>query len=607
MYQRKDKKVTYERVYLVIFVSVVIIGAGVYGFMMTLLGNMKNEFDHFFNGFDVESRLFAEADINYTFLEQRANEIEQLIDMYHMPYNMTGEGWDYYAPVAASWNYNSSTMFWNNTQLLETFDPLDALSPYNNESIHTYSGDRAHTALYEGVYCMGEAFRYAVAKRNGDTGNMTAAEDKIYRIVKAYELLSYISNSSAFVRYAIPNTTLAYEKFPGHWNPAPYNGTTYNSNNDHYIVEYRGYTWSLSRHLSRDVSIGIMLGLSMSYALCDNATIREIAGRIIDRTVQYFYDCNWRIVDTDGVTHTSGDFIGARPLIEGGSILTFLQMGKMVNPEKWGPVYAHYAYDRGLAFNIGRTMRFGFDLATKIFSGYYGCNFLFNNAPTLLFLETDPVLREIYTRNWLNVLHDFTKLHRNANFDVVYLLCHAVVDRDNLHLAPTDIVLQDYDMEIWKTANIAKPTDKAYVENFMVRDIKDALMRYALVKYPNRDYYYATNPGTYPNVHQQLTVNGVTLPLTVYSNWTPVASPAQDLMNSVMGLIGEDFENPGLYTNSLPADMREAEDIMWQRNSFARGTTESLRSLSSPPGRYQAPMGPEYLSVYWIAKYLELF
>jgi len=608
MIQRKDKKFTWNRFYKAMLVILVLIFGGFVSFALNLLSNLRNEFDYFFDGFDVESSLIDENYINFTFLEQRALEFEELIGMYHIPFNMTGEGWDYYPPVSVCFNWaNSSWKYYNNTQLLAAFDPLDESDPHNNKSIMTYCGDKGHTALYEGVYCAGEAFRYAWAKRNNDIGNMSAAEDRILKIMKSYDLLSNVSDKSVFVRYAVPNTELAYQKFPGHWDPIPTPGEEYTPNNDHYIAEYRGYNWSLSRHLSRDVSIGIMMGLAMSYFLVDNASIRAIAGRVIDKSVEYWYNSNWRIIDTDGVTHTSGDFSSSRPMLEGGTILTFLQMGKMVNPTKWGPIYYHYVYDLGLITTIGRSMRIGVDLSPKIFDGYYGCNFVFNCAPSLILLEEDPVLREIYLRNWLNVIHDFTKLHRNANFDVVWLLCHSDMSPSNLYTTPT-VTLKNYDLDIWKKANIKDPDNLTYIEAFTIRDIKDCLVRYAIRRYPNRDYYWATKPGTFPNVHQQKIKGGVDegikgtyeVPYPDYDYWE-YTTESGDLINSILALFGRTPGEEQILNASLPVDMRKTEDIMWQRNPFTVGTTERL---TTTPGRFQAPMGPEYLSVYWIAKYL---
>ncbi|NVM27812.1 MAG: hypothetical protein HWN65_03130 [Candidatus Helarchaeota archaeon] len=569
----------------------IITGVGFYVWLDTTLKSAKNEFDLFFNGFDVESSLIDEAYINYTLLDLRAQQIEKLIGLYHIPFNMTGEGWDYYPPVGVRWSYTSAR-FYNNSELLATFDPSNESSPFNDRNNMTYSGDRGHTALYEGVYTAGEAFRYAWAKRNNETGNMTAALNRIWKLVKGYDLLSNVSSQSAFVRYAVPDTSLARQMFPGHWETE-----------DHDVVEYRGFNWSLSRHLSRDVSIGIMFGLSMVYALVNDSALRATVGRIIDKTVQYWYNCNWRLIDTDGTQHESGDFVGFRPYIDGTNILTFLQMGKMVNPDKWGPVYLHYVYDRGLVNTIGRSMKLGVDLTPKIYDGYYGCNFMYNNAPTLIWLETDPELRELYLRNWLNIIHDFTKFHRNANFDVVWLLCHTEI-QENLYDPPT-ITLHDYDLEIWSQSKyLNNPTDKDYIKNFTVRDIKDSLMRYAVRRYPNRDYYWATTPGTFPNQHQQeINLSGYIVPYPQYDYWEPTTELG-NLIVDVLSLFGREIKDEGILNNSLPVDMRKAEDIMWQRRSFTVATTERT---TNNPGTFQVPMGPEYLSVYWMAKYLELF
>jgi len=591
LYQKKASKFSWERAFKACIIILIVCGLGFYIWLDGTFRNAKNEFDLFFNGFDVESSLIDEAHINYTLLELRAQQIEQLIGLYHIPFNLTGEGWDYYPPISVSWSYTTAR-FYNNSQLLATFDPLNESSPYNDRNNLTYTGDRGHTALYEGVYTAGEAFRYAWAKRHNDTANMNAAITRIWKLVKGYDLLSNVTQQSAFIRYAIPDTPRARQLFPGFWETE-----------DHDVVEYREFNWSVSRHLSRDVSIGIMFALSMVYALVNDSALRATVGRIIDKSIQYWYDCNWRLIDTDGTQHESGDFIGFRPVVDGAIILSFLQIGKLVNPAKWGPIYYHYVYDRGLINTIGRSMRMGIDLSPKIFDGYYGCNFIYNNAPSLIFLETDPTLREIYIRNWLNVIHDFTKFHRNANFDVIWLLCHTAIQTD-LYATPT-ITLHDYDLDIWRDSKyLADPTNKTYIQNFCVRDIKDSLMRYAVRRYPNRNYYFSTTPGTFPNQHQQkINLSGYIVPYPNYTYWQATTALGS-LIQNVLSIFGREIEDPGILNNSLPVDMRKAEDIMWQRRSF---TVRSTEQISAAPGTFQVPMGPEYLSVYWISKYLELF
>jgi len=588
LYQRKDKKFTWERLFKSVLISIIVLGAGIYIVLMSLLISSKNEFNLFFNGFNVEDSLIEESYIDYNLLNLRAQQIEELIGKYHIPKNMTGEGWDILPPVSVSWHY-SKAKFYNSSELLATFNPLNESSPYNNRNNMTYSGDVGHTALYEGVYLSGEAFRYAVAKRNDNETEMNAALNRIEDLVTAYEILSEVSGMGAWCRYAVPYTKNARKFFPA----------SYFTTEDHFNVTYKGFKWVLSRHISRDVYTGCLLGLSMVYALVDDDDIREKVGNIIDRTIQWFYDCKWRIVDVDGTQHTSGDFISGRPLMEGQFILTFLRMGKMVNPDKWTSIYYHYLYDRGLINTLGRTMRNGIDLVSKVYDGYYGCNFIYYSAMTLIFLEEDPNIKEIYIKNWLNVIHDFCKLHRNAYFDVVWLLCHAQL-RDKLYEKPKKISLEDYDLKIWKDANIDKPEDKDYIIDFCIRDIKDCLMRYALKRYPNRDYYFSTTPGSFPNKYQRPIPNAK---YPKYTYWEADTRVGQ-LITSALSAGGRNIEDDLILNNSLPVDMRGAEDIMWQRRSFTVRTTEQIHTN---PGTFQVPMGPEYLSVYWIAKYLDLF
>ena len=148
MYQKKDKKFSWDRAFQALIIILLVIFASFTFLLVNTLKNAKNEFDLFFNGFDVESSLIEEAYINYTLLDLRAQQIEDLIGLYHIPFNMTGEGWDYYPPVGVQWDY-SSAKFYNNSQLLATFDPLDVNSPYTDKNNMTYAGDRGHTALYE--------------------------------------------------------------------------------------------------------------------------------------------------------------------------------------------------------------------------------------------------------------------------------------------------------------------------------------------------------------------------------------------------------------------------------------------------------------------------
>ena len=88
MYQRKDKKLQRERVYKALFVIIVVFTGGLIGVVLTFFGSWKDEFDIFFNGFDVESSLIPDEYINESFLSERAMQFEQLLGTYHIPFNI---------------------------------------------------------------------------------------------------------------------------------------------------------------------------------------------------------------------------------------------------------------------------------------------------------------------------------------------------------------------------------------------------------------------------------------------------------------------------------------------------------------------------------------
>ncbi len=597
MYQRKDKKFKWELFFKTTLVLAIAIGCAAYYIINQTLVGSRDDFALFFDGFDVEPSLIDEENINYTLIDQRAQQFEELLGKYHIPRNMTGEklwdmpwgkSYDVLPPTSVLWDWaNDSWVYWNNTELLAAFDPLDENDPHNNRTEMTYSGDMGHTSLYEGIYLAGEAFRYAVAKRNHNGTEKFAALDRIKELVVAYKILSEVSGMGAWCRYAIPDTPEAHRWF----------GNGFFTTADNFNVTYKDITWTIARHISRDVYCGVTLGLTMVYALVDDEDVREVVGDIIDTTVQWLYDCNWRIVDVDGTQHVSADMISSRPLIDGSWLIYYLQMGKLVNEKKWGPIYKNYVYDRGVAENLGRSMRMGIDLAPKVYDAYYGCNFIYYSSLCSIFLCDDEELREIYTYDWLNVMHDFCKLHRNGFFDAVWLLCHTKM-QDDIYDKP-EIELTKQDLKIWKNANIKKPDDLDYIQEFCVRDIKDCLQRYAERKYPNRNYYYATKPDTFPNEHQQ------EIPYADYPKydyWEPKTSLV-DLITDVLTGAGREVTDPGLFDNALPVDIRPAEDMMFQRRSFCVEDTESLQTN---PGNFEVTGGPEYLAMYWIAKYLDI-
>jgi len=593
MFQKKRSKLKGENIAKIIVAIIAVGGTSFIGFLSLFLYNNNLNVEHFVNGFDVQ--LTPESVIDYDYLYDIVNKSEKLIGLYHIPKNLTGNNWTL-PPIGVSFNYelinqnltffNSS--FFNNSQLLNEFDPLDLNSPYNNKSIMVYGGDTDHVSLYSGVYVAGEAFRYAVAKRENNRDEVEATLERLRDLVLAYEILSEVAGNFTWPRYAVPNTPLAREKFPGYG---------FTASKDRHIVEYRGFNWSLIGHKSRDVTCGQLFAMSMVYNLVDDPDLKERTGRIIDRTVSYLYDSNWRIFDVTGKQHTTAsELMNMRPHPSSLFVLSFLKMAAIVNPDKWQPIYLHYAYDRGFAKNLGKDDRVGLGYPSSNVAGsYYSMNFIYNDVPTLIWLEKDdPVLKQIYLDNLLDSAQNFAKFHRNGMFDAVYLLCHSTPDFDNLSKVPT-LLKNDIndDDQIWGKVRdkIADPLE------FIKSDIKDCLWRSVNRKYPYRTYY--NDVFNFPNQHQTPIPN-VPYPKVAYWEGTSF-----DLIGSIEDTFGgkESPSERNLLNNSMPVDMRKTESMMWQRKSYGVKNVNYVRGDQ----RYGwTQLVPDILVVYWLARYLNI-
>lgn len=575
-------------------------GFSAYGIAASYVQINNSNLDHFVNGFEVQSSLIPESAIDYNEMYDIIQRMEQLVGRFNTPRNLAGNNWPL-VPLQVNFDYTKipnhlkfyNKSFFNNTQLLNEFDPLDPHSPYNDYDIMFFGGDTAHVSLYTGLYVAGEAFRYAVAKREGDIAEITASLVRLRDLVDAYEILSEVGGNDTWPRYAVPITDLAKEKFPGYG---------FEATKDRNIVEYRGYNWSCVNHKSRDVTIGQMFAMSMIYNLVDDPDIRSRTGVIIDRTVSYLYESNWRIFDIDGQQHTTAsELMSGRPSPSSLFVLTYLKMAERVNPDKWRPIYHHYAYDRGLAKALGKSDRAGFGYPSSNVGGaYYPLNFLYNSAPTLIWLEEDLDLKQIYRENLLDPAQNFVKFHRNGMFDVTYLLSHSYPYFDEMTKKPflVEGYINDEDM-VWGQVRdkINDPLE------FVKSDIRDCVWRAVSRGYPHRNYYndifsfgdYVANPHQTP-----IDNNPSYYPEVAY--WE---GEGTDLMGALEDMLEGKTLGPAqktLTSNSMPYDLRERQDCIWQRKSY--GIEDLSNARTSQVGWSQ--LVPDILYVYWVARYLEI-
>ena len=171
-----------------------------------------------------------------------------------------------------------------------------------------------------------------------------------------------------------------------------------------------GWGCGADHAVSRDAYVGAMMGLTYAYFLVQDPEVKQTAQRLIESVLDHLLgpgQWNFLLAPYDRIRTSYFGNIDMQ--------LTFLRIGKAINPQKYGPVYDRYAPASEVMwvptwFTIldPVTSYFKFNLAQAFFS-------------PLLFLEDQPVLRGNYLKAY-NLLWRATSHHKNAYFDLVRIL-----------------------------------------------------------------------------------------------------------------------------------------------------------------------------------------
>ena len=181
------------------------------------------------------------------------------------------------------------------------------------------------------------------------------------------------------------------------------------------IVQPVGNIWygwgcGADHAVSRDAYVGAMMGLTYAYFLVQDPDVKQTSQRLIESVLDHLLgpgQWNFLLAPYDRLRTSYFGNIDMQ--------LTFLRIGKAINPQKYGPIYDRYApaseviwVPTWITILDPVTSYFKFNLAQAFFS-------------PLLFLEDQPVLRGNYLRAY-NLLWRATSHHKNAYFDLVRIL-----------------------------------------------------------------------------------------------------------------------------------------------------------------------------------------
>ncbi len=266
------------------------------------------------------------------------------------------------------------------------FDPVFA-SPDSNEIVdYQHAGD---AAIWTGHYVAAESFHYAA------TGSRKARAN-VRRALKALKLLVEVTGNDVLARAAVP--------VGSPWE----NALLVNLTRSHIFrstVNDAEYYWA--GNTSRDQYSGVFFGLGFAWELIpDDGGIRALIVEIVDRLLGYLINNAWTPQMPDGTLSTT--FVG-RPDQQ----LAFLQVGRMVKPERFDKAY------KEVRAAYGKLVKIPIDLeSTDPHGSYFKFNLDHINLVHLLRLEEESEYQPTY-RAAFDKLRATVGSHDNAHFNMI--------------------------------------------------------------------------------------------------------------------------------------------------------------------------------------------
>jgi hypothetical protein len=270
-------------------------------------------------------------------------------------------------------------------------DPVFASSDPNSPDfsrIVSYSraGD---SAIWTGHYLAAEAFRYRV------TGSDEALKNA-WRALRGIRSLLDITGTDVLARCLVPVDS-------------PFASDIQRAEAGHGIffgkLQGRDYFWI--GNTSRDQYSGVMLGLSTAYDLIDDPAVQSFIKTDVTRMLNFLLRRGWSVVMPNGAISTT---FWLRPDQE----LSFLQIGRKINPQAFGLTYAYYR--NTYASSVGWPIAYD---NIDDHNHYFKFNLNYINLYDLIRLEEDTSpFKQTYLDAY-NALRGRTRTHGNAHFNMM--------------------------------------------------------------------------------------------------------------------------------------------------------------------------------------------
>ena len=286
--------------------------------------------------------------------EQDALSISNNIQALHMPYNVI-------------------------------IDPVFA-TPTSDEIVGYSRGGNA--SIWTGHYLAAEAFRYKVT-------NSPEALDNLRRALGGIRSLVDVTGTNLLARCLVPtDSPYAQGMITEEATHGVHTGTLWG----------RTYYWI--GNTVRDEYAGIFFGLGVAYDAVEDPEVRSEIREITTRLLDFLLQNNWAVVMPTGEIST---IFWARPDQQ----LSFLQVGRRINPNRFESTYRSYRFWYASSVIIP----ISYDLLDD-HNSYFKFNLNTITLYNLIRLEDNSYYRWLYM-NAYNLMRRTTDDHGNGHFNMI--------------------------------------------------------------------------------------------------------------------------------------------------------------------------------------------
>ena len=269
-----------------------------------------------------------------------------------------------------------------------------------------------HGTILDPVFKAADSDEIDYYARAGDsaiwTGHYLAAEAFRYRATTAPEALVNARSALAGIRLLVDvtgNNLLARCLIPTN---SPYAGKIIEEENRHgvYRSVLNGQEYFWIGNTSRDQYSGVFFGLGVAYDMIEDAETRAEISNLVTRLLDFLVSRNWIVTMPDGSISTI--FTGHPD-----QRLSFLQVGRRVNPDRFGALYADHRRQNYSEVIVP----ISFEVLDD-HNSYFKFNLDTINLYNLIRLEDDSFYRDSYLGAY-EVLRRTTDDHGNPHFNMI--------------------------------------------------------------------------------------------------------------------------------------------------------------------------------------------